>query len=90
MQRHYPPDFRQCAVRMVDETLPDHATEFEAMKKVASRLGVSPVAVRRWRRQEQVDVGSQPRLSRDEYAENKRLKRENIEARWAIEIHTAA
>ena len=56
MPRQYPPEFRQRAVRMVEEALPDHATEFEAIKKVASRLGVSPEAVRRWRRQEEINA----------------------------------
>ena len=90
MPRQYPPEFRHRAVRMVDEAMPDHATEFEAIKKVASRLGVSPEAVRRWRRQEQVDAGLRPVVSTDEHAEIKRLKRENAELRRANEILKAA
>lgn len=42
MPRQYPSAFRQRAVRMVDEAMADHTTEFEAIKKDASRLGVSP------------------------------------------------
>jgi transposase len=90
MPRQYPPEFRQRAVRMVEEALPDHATEFEAIKKVASRLGVSPEAVRRWRRQEEVNAGLRPGVSSDEHAEIKRLKRENAELRRANEILKAA
>jgi transposase len=52
MPHQYPSEFRQRAVRMVEEALPDHAAELEAIKKVASRLGVSPEAVRRWRHQD--------------------------------------
>ena len=52
MPRQYPPEFRQRAVRMVEEALPDHATEFEAIKMVASCLGLSPKAVSRWHRKE--------------------------------------
>jgi len=65
MARQYPPEFRQRAVRMVEEALPDHATEFEAIKKVASRRGVSPDAVRRWRRQEEINARLRPGVSRD-------------------------
>jgi transposase len=50
-------EFGQRAVRMVEEALPDHATEFEAITKVASRLGVSPEELRRWRCQEDVNAG---------------------------------
>ena len=39
MPRQYQPEFRQRAVRMGKEALPDHATEFGAIKDVASRLG---------------------------------------------------
>jgi len=35
MPRQYPPQFRERALRLVGETLPDHETEFAAMKKVA-------------------------------------------------------
>ena len=90
MPGQYPRDFRQRAVRMVEEALPDHATEFEAIKKVASRLGVNPEAVRRWRRQEVVNAGLRPGVSSDEHAEIKRLKRENAELRRANEILKAA
>lgn len=90
MPRQYPPEFRQRAVSVVEEALPDHATEFEAIKKVASRLGVSPEAVRHWRRQVEVDAGLRPGVSSDEHAEIKRLKRENAELRWANEILKAA
>ena len=90
MPRQYPPEFRQRAVRMVEGALPDHATEFEAIKKVASRLGVSPEAVRRWRRQEEVNAGLRPGVSSDEHAEIKRLKRENAELRRANEFLKAA
>ena len=59
MPRQHPPEFRHRAVRMVDEAMPDHASEFEAIKKVASWLGVSPEAVRRWRRWHDPDFSVQ-------------------------------
>lgn len=90
MARQYPPEFRHRTVRMGDEVIPDHATEFEANKKVASRRGVSPEAVRRWRRQEQMDAGLRPSVSTDEHDEIKRLKGENAELRRANEILKAA
>ena len=46
MPCQYPAEFRQSAVRLVGEALPDHETGFEAIKKVTSRLGMSPEALR--------------------------------------------
>ncbi len=42
--------FAERALRIVEESLPEHETEFAAMKKVATKLGVSPEAIRRWKR----------------------------------------
>ncbi len=90
MPRQYPPEFKERAVRLVDEALPDHATEFEAIRKVAGRLGMSTEALRRWRRQAEIDSGVRPGGTSTEHAEIKRLKRENSELRRANEILKAA
>jgi len=45
MPRQYPQQFRERALRMVEESLPEHETEFAAMKKVATKLGISPEAI---------------------------------------------
>ena len=90
MPRQFPREFRERALRMVEEALPDHETEFAAIRMVASRLGVSPEALRRWRRQAEVDQGTRPGVSSEEHAEIRRLKRENAELRRANEILKAA
>jgi len=40
MPRRYPPQFRERALRLGEETLPDHETEFAALEKVATKLKV--------------------------------------------------
>ena len=90
MPRQYPLEFRQRAVRLVDEALPDHTSEYEAITKVARKLGISPEALRRWRRQGEIDSGARPGVSTDAQAEIKRLKRENAELRRANEILKSA
>jgi transposase len=75
---------------MVEEALPEHETEFAAIRMVASRLGVSPEALRRWRRQAEIDQGTRPGVSSEEHAEIRKLKRENAELRRANEILKAA
>ena len=51
---------------------------------------MSPEALRRWRRQAEVDQGTRPGVSSEEHAEIRRLKRENAELRRANEILKAA
>jgi transposase len=75
---------------MVEESLPEHETEFAAMKKVATKLGISPEAIRRWKRQSEVDSGLRPGLSSQEHDEVRRLRRENAELRRANEILKSA
>jgi len=82
--------FAERALRLVEETLPDQKYEFAAMKKVATKLGVSPEAIRRWKRQSEVDSGLRPGLSSQEHDEVRRLKRKNTELRRANEILKSA
>jgi transposase len=90
MPRQFPPEFRQRALRMLEESLPDHETEYAAIRHVASRLGVGPETLRKWRRQAEIDSGARPGASSDEHAEIRRLKKENAELRRANEILKAA
>jgi transposase len=90
MPRQFPPEFRQRALRMLEESLPDHETEYAAIRHVASKLGVGTESLRKWRRQSEVDSGARPGVTSDEGAEIRRLKRENAELRRANEILKAA
>ena len=90
MPRQYPPEFRQRALRLLEEALPDYETEFEAIRQVATKLGVSTEALRKWRRIAEVDSGARPGMTSVEHAELKRLKKEVAELRRANEILKAA
>ena len=90
MPKQFPPEFRERALRLVEESMPDHETEYEAIRLVAKKLGISTEALRRWRRQAEVDAGARPGVSSAEHAEIKRLKRENAELRRANDILKAA
>jgi transposase len=84
MPRQYSPEFRQRALRLLDTMMeaPD-ISEFEAIKSVASKLGISEESVRRWRRKAQVDAGERPGTTSSEHAEIRKLKREVSELRRA-------
>ncbi len=87
----YPPELKARAVRMFEEIRADHATDWQAMTKVAELLGVSTAeTVRKWVRQVQVDQGVRPGVTSEESAEVRRLKRENAELRRANSILKAA
>ena len=91
MPRQYPPEFRQRALRLLDTTMEDsEISEFEAIKSVASKLGISEESVRRWRRKAQVDAGERPGTTSSEHVEIRRLKREVADLRRANEILKSA
>lgn len=91
MPRQYSPEFRDRALRLLDTTMEDsEVSEFEAIKSVSSKLGVSEESVRRWRRKAQVDAGERSGTTSCEHAEIRKLKREVAELRRANEILKSA
>jgi len=87
----YPQELRERAIRMVAEVQPNYGSEYEAIRVVASKLGIgTPESLRKWIRQSQVDSGQRPGVTSEESAEIRRLRRENAELRRANEILKAA
>jgi transposase len=71
---------------MLEEAVPDHETEYAAIRHVGAKLGVGPETLRKWRRRAEVDSGARSGTTSEEHVEIKRLKRENAELRRANEI----
>jgi len=86
MPRQYPPGFRQRALRLVEESLGDYQSEWEALRHVGAKLGVGAETLRKWRRRAEIDSGARPGVTSEEAAEVRRLKKENAELRRANEI----
>ena len=87
----YPPELRERAVRMVLESRADYPSEYEAIRSIAAKLGItSPESLRKWVRRAEVDGGARPGKTSEEIAEIKRLKKENAELRRANEILKSA
>jgi transposase len=96
----YPAELRERAVRMVQESTPEHESPWAAMRSVAQMLGIgSTETVRKWVRQAEASAvrasgGSAGpaagRAQAEESAEMRRLKREVAELRRANEILKAA
>jgi transposase len=50
MPRQFLPEFRQRALRMLEESFPEFETDYAAIRHVSARLGVGPETLRKWRR----------------------------------------
>jgi transposase len=87
----YSPEIRERAVRMVAESKADYGSEFEAIKSIASKLGVgSAETLRKWVRRAEVDAGQRPGVTTEDAEQVKALKKENAELRRANEILKSA
>lgn len=90
MNRKYPPEMRERALRMLAEARPEYPTLMSAIRHVAGMLGMSPETLRLWQRRYEVDHGRQPGVTTEATVEIKRLQRENADLRKANEILKAA
>jgi transposase len=87
----YPTELRERAVRMVLESRADYGSEYEAIRSIAAKLGItSPESLRKWLRRAEVDAGARPGKTSEEIAEIRELKKENAELRRANEILKSA
>ena len=86
----YDRKLRERAVRLVRDHAENYNSEFEAIKTVAARVGVSVEALRRWVRQAEVDAGEVEGVSSDRLVELRRLRAENAELRQTVEVLKAA
>ena len=82
----YSQEVRERSVRMVLEHGGEYASEWEAMRSIAEKIGCSPESLRKWVRQTEVDSGLRDGLTSAEQARMKELERENRELRRANEM----
>jgi transposase len=85
MLGQFSPEFRQRALRMLKELLPEHETEDSAIRHVSTKLGVGPETLRKWRRRAAVDSGARPDVSSEEQAE---ISRRIVDFNVALTLKT--
>jgi transposase len=91
MPKQYPTELRQRAVRLVAEQRDQYQSEYEAIRSIATKLGIStPETLRKWVRQTEIDSGRRPGTTSGESAELRKLRAEVKELRRANEILKAA
>jgi len=71
---------------MVVEHERDYASQWEAIRSIAEKIGCSPESLRKWLRRTEVDSGLRDGVTSDERARMKDLEKENRELRRANEI----
>ncbi len=84
--KKYPQEVRERAVRMVFEHEDQYASQWEAMRSIAAKIGCSPETLRLWVRRTEVDSGRRGGRTSEEQARVKELERENRELRRANDI----
>ena len=84
--KRYPAELRERAVRMVFEHQGEHESQWAAICSVATKIGCSSEALRKWVRRAERDQGLRPGPKTDELERLKELERENRELRRANEI----
>jgi transposase len=85
-QKRYSPEFRERAVRLVDEQVKEGKSQWAAMQSISQKLGCTPESLRRWTRRVEIDAGKRPGLTSEERERLKQLERENRELKRANEI----
>src|ERR1700712_1715668 len=86
----HPREVRERAVALVFEEVGQYSSQWEAIRSISGKVGVSAESLRRWVRQAETDAGARPGVTTTESQRLRELERENRELRRANEILKAA
>ncbi len=86
ISKHYSPEVRERAVRMIIEHQGEYASEWATIQSISAKIGCTAETLRRWLRKTQKAVGDAKELGDSESGRIKALEREVRELRQANEI----
>lgn len=84
--KRYSPEYRERAVRMLQEQQDQHSSQWAAINSISSKVGCTAETLRKWVKQAEIDQGQREGLSSTERERLKELERENRELKQANEI----
>jgi transposase len=82
----YSPEFRERAVRMVQEQQDQYPSHWAALQSIAGKVGCTAETLRTWVKQSEIDQGKREGLTSSERERLKQLEHENRELKQANEI----
>jgi len=87
--KRYPKEIREKAIRMVQDHQHEYNSQWEAIRSIANKLGMTPETLRQWIKKS--EVGSNSLVQGFHNAERiKELERENKELKRSNEILKSA
>jgi transposase len=85
-QKRYPPELRERAVRLVQETIERTGESHGVIGRIAGQLGIGTETLRNWVNQAQIDGGQRPGVTSEDKRRIAELEKEVRELRRANEI----
>jgi|SRR6202049_4186910 len=86
----HPPELRERAVRMVEETMKETGERHGVVTRIAVQLGLGSETLRHWVKQAEIDGGQRPGIATKDQQRIAELEKEVRELRRANEILKAA
>src|SRR5947208_16117544 len=82
----HPPELRERAVRMVEETIKETGERHGVVTRIAVQLGLGSETLRHWVKQAEIDNGQRPGVTTKDQQRTTELAKEVRELRRANEI----
>ena len=88
--RRYPPELKERAVRMVEQTMAESGERWGVISRVARQLGIGEQTLRNWVERAEIDTGRRPGTTSEDKARIAELEKEVRELRRANAILKSA
>ena len=88
--KRYPPEMRERAVRMVQQSIEESGERWGVVSRVARQLGIGEQTLRNWVERADIDAGKRPSVTTEDKARIAELEKEVRELRRANAILKSA
>ena len=88
--RRYPPEMKERAVRMVEQTIAESGERWGVISRIARQLGIGEQTLRNWVERAEIDTGKRPGTTTEDKERIAELEKEVRELRRANAILKSA